>query len=167
MTTTTNPSPFTVREDDLMRSLGLSRSAMREKRAALVRGVDWETSGPSGAVLWSGAVAEKARAEVGGPASEENPASKAEQAAPGPVLLTVAHGPYANTRFIDCFGKGGSATDRTTWVRVAVKSSAHFLPRMELLAEPVAGSATWRFLGSPKGQPGHGRISYPRARGKW
>ena len=150
-----------------MRELGLPRSAMREKRAALVRNVDWATAVNTGCVLWTAAAAEKARVEVGAPAADENTASEALEAAPGPVLLTVAHGPYSNTRFIDCFGKGGSAGDRTTWVRVAVKSSAHFLPRMELLAEPVAGSSTWRFLGAPEGKPGHGRISYPRARGKW
>ncbi len=189
-----SPAPaadFPLAESALVKALGVARRFVREKRAELTEGTDFALVIRHGAreIHWSRAGEARLRALLGLPpcpdpvsAEKAPPAPATTQAGPLPVLteaapaenapaeLTVARGPWpGRPTLLSCFGPGGSAHDRSTWVTVRVARSEHFVPGMRLRAEPepARGHGVWRYLGPPAGQPGHPGVRYPRARGRW
>jgi hypothetical protein len=165
------PIPFPHFEADIVHTLNVPRSVVREKRAGMTEGVDWRREKRRGAseVAWSEAGLERLRALIL-PAAEKAPSEAPAHAAgpsvekPGAVLEVVARVHPAQPWALPCVGEGASR-DRAHWVFVRVAQGENFVPGMKIRAERGAYGA-WRYLGHPD-DPAEKRARYPRGRGIW
>jgi hypothetical protein len=172
---------FPTPEPDLIKTLALPRTLLREKRRLLVQDVDWALITARGGreIRWSDAGCARLRALLGMSMGADTPGGEktpppASCAAPAGAEkgreLEVARHPWpGRPQIISCVGPGGSRQDSRTWVQVKVANSSTFVPGMRLRAEPAEtwGPGIWRFLGPPEGQPGYPAVRYPRSVGRW
>jgi hypothetical protein len=167
-------SPFTVPEEDLASTLGLSRADLREVRRNTVRGEDWQVRGHR--VCWSENAAYRLAMrqqpqngiEPHPPLSDAVATPAASAAAPSkpflapPEVLRVTGWNFANARIIRCIAENNGHTGESITVRV--KNARLFRSGMQVLARPQPGSA-WEFVGNPA-RPESG-VRYPRRPGVW
>jgi hypothetical protein len=161
---------FPHSEADLVRTLNVPRSIIRNLRQQLAEGVDWSREKRRGAseIAWS----EKGRAALQTLVLAENAPSEALANAPGhpekrpdsEILEVVACASAAQPWALPCIGPGASR-DRSHWVFVRVAHSAQFVPGMKIRAERGRFGA-WTYLGHPDDAAGS-RARYPRGRGIW
>ena len=161
---------FPISEADLVHSLNVARSIVRQKRADLTEGVDWSRVKNRGAqeVAWSQKGAARLRSLLLG----ENAASEApthgtghSSEKPGGEILEVAARIHpAQPWALPCVGPGGGK-DRAHWVFVRVANGDNFKPGMKIRAER-GNYGAWRYLGHPD-DPVTARARYPRGVGIW
>jgi hypothetical protein len=166
------PIPFPHFEADVVHSLNVPRSVVREKRAGLTEGLDWRREKRRGAseVAWSEAGLARLR-DLILPAAEKAPSEAlASEAGPsvekpgGDVLEVVARVHPAQAWLLPCVGEGESR-DRACWVFVRVAHGENFVPGMKIRAER-GNYGAWRYLGKADDPPDR-RARYPRGRGIW
>lgn len=151
---------FAIIETDLIRTLGVPRSLLRKKRAALERGVAWDIIG--GQVVWNEAVAASVAHDL---ALHQGPITPPEKDAPETLVVAATNLP--NPILLACVKPGEKLWMRSEWRMVRVVSHARglFVPGMQLRAEKLPGENAWRFIGPPDSTDNS--VRYPRRRGQW
>jgi hypothetical protein len=140
---------------------GYFQTVRRSQKTA--EGTDW--SRETGDIRWSEAGAALLEAQLG-VVSQPPPLDDPPPIKNGATLLLVANPRLSQERLVACVVPGDDPLNRKNWRLVRVRSSRLFLPKMEILAEPLDDSAMWRFLGRP-GTPAGAPVRYPRGRGRW
>jgi hypothetical protein len=130
----TGPPAFEVFETRVAANCGLSRDAVAELRKKhLQEDVDWAYVKKR--VMYTLAGAAKLRAAVALPPDPEKDAVPDIAEQPDPVKLVVCRTfPKGNTHILEAHAPGKDPHDRANVVRVQVRSSANYVPGMELPA---------------------------------
>jgi hypothetical protein len=159
--------PFPHSEIDLIRTIGTSRSVMREFRKTLVEGIDFQTS-PTG-IHWSqvGHLKLIEFLKIEKPADPEAVAVAPE--APTVLTLAVVTNRLKNPALLPCVIPGDSPTDRSLWkiVRIRPGHIAKFKAGTMIQAQPIPSTASFQYMGGGPNQKPGGRPIYPRAFGRW
>jgi hypothetical protein len=154
-------------ETELIRSIGTSRSVLREFRKTLVEGIDFQTS-PTG-INWSHPghfkLIEFLKIEKP-PIPEPEPVV---QPAPTMLTLSVVTNRLKNPALLPCVIPGESPLDRSLWkiVRIRPEHILKFKPGTLITAEPIPTTSGWRYMGGGPNQKPGARPIYPRAFGRW